>query len=1812
MNTQQQTTRLLEARNKRDEALLRGNLFSYLMAERCLKQEQNRKANDRPHHKQIKQAKEPWFFRPRKVVVAGDVIQIVLMDGNHSRVLTTSLEENFGQLAYRYNLCTRSIWYSCGTKPVDLDIALREYVVSTHTFVAHHRCMGGSTIGYRDLQADIDGAEPITWETVAELWNGGTMSAPFTLLPELTSQRRLRGRPLPKVEVDRTSRKCDHTPLALKSRRRGRSQRFEVQAMSSSDWNWLMDVINRATKNFDRQVVKQIELVFILVGELYNARNWGSVKFAILGYLSHFCEGSLSMVLIEKLSTLLGNCVQADDGAEDEDDTWDVSALKGIRNFRSFLANWDSIQGSVYGQKFAKILKYLSAFGMFSFMGIKPCKEMYYTLAENVNTPWGKLNFVGALIDFLTLTAERCIILIRTGDWNVFLHGEHSYQKWYDEAQRLRRLSLTIGNLEAFGTTYFSYVADIKQCIEQGKGICKFGGLIGAEQRIARSTLNDIELLQMNILSTKAAQQERSAPFGLLVFGDSSVGKSTFTKILFYHYGKLRNLPVSSEYRYVRNASDDYWSGFNSQQWCIQMDDIGYLNASKAMEDRSLMEIIQVINNVPLVPNQAALEDKGRTPVRAKLVIATSNAKDLNAAAYFHCPLAVQRRLPFVVTVTPKAEYARSDSPGMVDPLKIPEFVDSYPDIWNIKVERVVAAGKGANGRSMAAHELVVEFTDINEFLDWYRDTIISFEQIQMKAMRDDDHMKNFELCSTCSRVTKHCKCQAVQASGAYFVLPYEYEVGDSYLYMGDESEGHTIYWYTWAAHLGKYVCLETETHTGVAVKKRAYPVEMRRPSKHRTVTSDELMPVMADMIQAQVDSRGRAERLVGKALIFGISLYHRSSCVRWLVDRLFSFHCVRRGGAFLIERAARNHATVRKIFAFSDAVRCHVTHHHVVYKVLAALAATATVFQIVRPLLPEKKVKEEPVEVVHCEQPAPEVGVSDSETQGNIAARLPVSASFFPKSESENVWKRDNYETTTFDTQPAQLNYAALTVEQVAKSLSRNVVRVDVSSENHTMRGHALCVGGHLWVVPKHFFKEVVDTYEVTLNFEAPVEGANRNVTFTLFRKDALFRDDKDQVWFEARCVEVKRDITGLIAKDTLDGSFEGCLLSKQRNTKENFQKARAILRVEMQNPLTGEYEMMWRAEYPTDTIKGDCGAPLLAHTPVSAILGLHFMGGASNLGFCIPLTQGDVVRARTRFTRPLIQAACPMLNASTTNKILGKLHHKSPVRFLETGNITVYGSFEGAHLKPRSKVRNTLLSEQIQQERGWILDVGAPELSDWRPWRHAYVDVVNHKHNVSYQDIDVCVKAYVNDVVSKLSPEAKATIQRLSRYDAINGIAGVKYIDKMNFNTSMGEPFNHSKKFHLSSQPQESAPEGKIFDAEVMDRVDKIVKDFEAGFRTCSIYSGQLKDEPRSLKKLADGKIRVFTACATDFAVAMREFLLPFVKVFQENPFIFEGAPGAVCQSKQWDEFRKYLTQHGNDRCIAGDFQAYDKGMTSPWILGAFQVIAEICEACGWTPEEVLPIFAMAEDVAFPIVNMNGDLVQFNGSDPSGQPLTVIVNCIVNSLYMRYCYLKTEREQLAKQQPFVPDTPAFNMNILSYFQCRVALLTYGDDNALNVSKKVPHFNHTSISKVLATINVKYTMADKESESVPYIHINDVSFLKRKWVWNAEAGAHFCPLEEASIRKMLMIATRSRTISDQAHMASVMRSANDEWFWYGKERFLAEQQYLLTLAQHPEVRAYFRMFPLQTWEQLMERFHKASQHLNKYVPRAQLPTWAA
>jgi hypothetical protein len=166
---------------------------------------------------------------------------------------------------------------------------------------------------------------------------------------------------------------------------------------------------------------------------------------------------------------------------------------------------------------------------------------------------------------------------------------------------------------------------------------------------------------------------------------------------------------------------------------------------------------------------------------------------------------------------------------------------------------------------------------------------------------------------------------------------------------------------------------------------------------------------------------------------------------------------------------------------------------------------------------------------------------------------------------------------------------------------------------------------------------------------------------------------------------------------------------------------------------------------------------------------------------------------------------------------------------------------------------------------------------------------------------------------------------------------------------------------------------------------------------------------------------------------------------------------------------------------------------------------------------------------------------------------------------------------------------------NEVKSFKSNVKLLTYGDDNSFGVSRFVDWFNHTAIQRVLKDIGVGYTMADKEAESVPFINIKDISFLKRKWVWSDDLDAWMCPLDEESIIKSLTVWVPSGSIDKYKQMTAVISSAHQEYFFHGKEKFEEKEKFFRTLLSQYPYHLYECDTTLPNYETLKQRFKRAS-----------------
>jgi succinylarginine dihydrolase len=164
--------------------------------------------------------------------------------------------------------------------------------------------------------------------------------------------------------------------------------------------------------------------------------------------------------------------------------------------------------------------------------------------------------------------------------------------------------------------------------------------------------------------------------------------------------------------------------------------------------------------------------------------------------------------------------------------------------------------------------------------------------------------------------------------------------------------------------------------------------------------------------------------------------------------------------------------------------------------------------------------------------------------------------------------------------------------------------------------------------------------------------------------------------------------------------------------------------------------------------------------------------------------------------------------------------------------------------------------------------------------------------------------------------------------------------------------------------------------------------------------------------------------------------------------------------------------------------------------------------------------------------------------------------------------------------------------------FQSNVKLITYGDDNAMGIHPRCSWYNHTAIARKYGEIGIEYTMADKEAESVPFISIDDVSFLKRTWRFEEAVNDYVAPLDRDSIAKSLTVWTYSKTVSEPVQGVDVISSAIREYFFHGREIFEEKRTMLMDICDKLNWTPYVKKSTFPSWQELVENWYKVSETL--------------
>lgn len=1508
---------------------------------------------------------------------------------------------------------------------------------------------------------------------------------------------------------------------------------------------------------------------------------------------------------------------------------------------KTLLGTVKDVKNSEMMKRFLKLLRYVLSFGImqsagltFEFCNISSAEAH---LVQSKYT--SKTDFLFTLLESTVWLVERVTQAVRMKTiagknaimqrLSPFLHSSKEYSKWVDTVFRLKEDEQKLCNPEATGVDIVVFLHTLDTAISQGDAMSKYAES-ETERRTVKAMLSELRLIKARRQTEDASQKNRKAPFAVLVYGDSCVGKSKFCEVLFQYYAALFDLPSDDCYRYVRCFSDEFWSGFKTFKWCIQIDDIALQATKLGVMDKSLAELIQIVNGIPFNPPMAALEDKGKNPINPRFVIATGNTVDLNADAYFSYPLAVRRRLKYIFDVQVKPEYSEINNgmeSGMLDPSKIPAPVEgTFPDIWIIRVKVVKAQRATTKGKSDAVLVDLTEeaFTDIGKFLCFFGGLAKSFEANQERDVSASLAMKTTKVCKNCCHVVDFIhegeedscpQCEARTKCVHVVTQSGETEESDDDGYMADEECAHQI-------SILKQMQLEKELHDYNPTEWVEYVVRKLRAGA--SVPAHDLHEATRIQAGAIADS-GIQDQFEGDD-------FDRLYAEGWHAARAqehWSWYCFTMGKAVLVEGPKCIFATSllasRYILSIVNGKIVSTTHQiadSITNLTQALRAKTNTAWTVIDTMARSKAANlhiqwaswtEPLVEysayrlAVYSKTRAMEVlkafGKRLADFFGNpivtavtavlimiypmykatqwLTARKEVSkdlqgaeASAITKDAKDNCWlPKDEFRLHPTDLGNKTTGSKSQGFQETVDRLSHNVVYLELfKTETTRSFCRAICLVGHLYVTTAHSVP--MDLWKVhMIDSDAGSLRIHSSMQQLMKRDSFVFDVEHDLAYFEFFMPPKASVLDFLPVRKLTGGAYAGTLIGRDVNGVRNLVSADNAKPKEnfVQAPVDRIISSF--AYHPgTPTKYGDCGSALVLETGYGVILaGLH-QTGAEYSGSTAVAISLDIVSPFVEKFQAQVQGSGPNL----CDKGLRPLHYKSVFHEL-SGQAKIYGSFDAGSFRagPKTRVQPTFIAKEAQEE-GFVSRCLPPVMKGKEPWIKAATPTLEVNGSVDPLVLETVSTAYAQEIIDDLKkndPLALKEIVVLTDQEAVNGVPGVKFIDKLNRNTSMGFPYKKSKRFFLLDSPNEMFPDGVEFTPEIKAEIAEIEMSYRQGHCVGPIFNACLKDEPLPERKIKSKKTRVFLNGPAAWSVVVRKYLLAFTRCMQNHPELFECAVGMNCNSEQWVNLRKYLTTFGTETSVAGDYAEYDKRMFALMILAAFQAIDLILVAAGWDETDRLVVRCIANDIAYPYVDFQGDLVQFFGSNPSGQPLTVIINCIVNSLYCRIAFLILNPK-----------------HEVSSFRQTVKLMTYGDDNAMNVNPVAQWFNHTSIAMALASIGVTYTMADKEAVSRPYINFSEVSFLKRKWKWDDDASTWLAPLEWASIEKMLTMCVASESIAPQAHAVEVITAAQSESWQHGRAVFEETTEKLRRIVHKAGLMNWTEPNTFLTWNQLYER----------------------
>jgi ABC-type dipeptide/oligopeptide/nickel transport system ATPase subunit len=1202
----------------------------------------------------------------------------------------------------------------------------------------------------------------------------------------------------------------------------------------------------------------------------------------------------------------------------------------------------------------------------------------------------------------------------------------------------------------------------------------------------------------------------RPAPTTLYIYGKSGVGKSNLVNYIraAIYARKYKDDPkwTPNTVCHTRSSENEFWDGILPGQPIIQYDDIFQQQDSVANPNPEIMEIIRIKNEAPYHLHMSSIEDKKSCFMTAKYVIASSNVQHYTPVSIAE-PQALQRRWDICVNVIVNPRYGKTSPCGKYHMICDKQLATHFKgkgfckDIYVLDVYKM-------GDRDTVLHKNL----SLDQFMDYFwAQSETTLEQssnlndsiYEMLGITREVNESDF---SNLKNSLKDGRLKAQMADGN------DENDSDSDDEMFEtEDDLPRDQWLTKDAD-SKYDWDKDLTIDALVKCVPPQPGMLERARNRVKKLSErvktEVAPVFAKAIKDFLCSRW----FVYTVTIAGMMGYKwwtgHFSCKKFTARTLAALkvaecNCTLCGNiktSSIFGTDAYAHELLIQMASISD-------HPDPAWYnwMLATLQGTKT--ECVTEALREHK---------NFSDSLFDLGYAESrETQTRFKNPSMRAESREVQTRGHPLKMRAEMKVPVYECRDGQVTFKAQMSdlnqqEQWESITNRNMVTLSTSGGEM----NAVFITGRILLTVHHFVEQLENNGgDFTLVTPHGKDSCSTNLRNceTMQLTDA-FGKPCDLVFIVIPTTASRRSIISKFHNaNDMDRINEGKIVVSGLRTLNGAERSSVFSFCDSDfsfisgRKYTSNYgmkEVSLGLEYDLDTRKGDCGALVYTKSPFFSgkVVGMH-VAGYKGTGAAIVISREMLERNLTNLNtsdRNLVDGRPPYSKMEAEMKVtLDESVRKDTLATM--GNCLSLGTLPAVYASSQTQLRPSLVSSTLQTpdtKPAYLkpIDIDG-EIVD--PMIKGVQKVMNQVSPLDADILDICAKD-VEILYHSNRPDKKV----LTFEESVAGIEGHEYLAPLNRTSSPGYPYCLDNKG--PGKREWFGYDDYAFSPEVKADVDELIEHCRNNRRGDVVWMACLKDERRPIAKVEQGKTRMFTGGPMHFTIAFRMYFLKFIENLMEKRIENEVGVGTNVYSLDWHKTGLSLTSKG-EKVIAGDFSNFDGSLLQDVLWKTLDIINRWYDD-GLENARIRSV--LFEEVCNARVLVKDELIQWDHSQPSGNPGTVIINSMFNQIMMRYAYLLCKVE---------------NGGTLELdFRRHVSLQAFGDDNCLNISDEViDWFNQDTITKALATVGLTYTDEAKTGVAAPYRTLEDIKYLKRGLIRDAN-GYFRAPLEKGVIQEMV------------------------------------------------------------------------------------------